>query len=118
METIKILQRLVIEKCKSGLTEKEILENAFDLLLIFDDVVTLGYRESVTQQQVNEYLLMSSNQENLDKMLKMAKEVLIGAIFRTRLKRSPRSSLGRKPRSKRIFPSKILRVRYKAWCRK
>ncbi len=66
----------MIEKCKSGLTEKEIHENAFDLLLIFDDVVSFGYRESVTQQQVNEYLQMSSNQENLDKMLKMAKEVL------------------------------------------
>jgi coatomer subunit delta len=49
LETIRILQRLVIEKCKSGLSEKEIVENAFELLLIFDDVVSFGYRESVTQ---------------------------------------------------------------------
>jgi hypothetical protein len=82
-----------------------------------DDVVSFGYRESVTQQQVNEYLLMSSNQENLDKMLKMAKEVSIGAIIRTRLKRSPRNSSGRKPRNRRTFPSNILRVRYKVQCR-
>ena len=64
MEILKLLYGIVIEKCKEGgVSEKKIMSCAFDLILAFDDVVTLGYRESVSVGQVMEYLEMDSSEE-------------------------------------------------------
>ena len=51
----------MVDTCKDKIDEKEIINNAFDFLLIFDDLVSFGYRESVTQDEVHEYLKMQSN---------------------------------------------------------
>eukprot|EP01022_Parablepharisma_sp_SALTPOND_P007200 TRINITY_DN1292_c0_g1_i1.p16 TRINITY_DN1292_c0_g1~~TRINITY_DN1292_c0_g1_i1.p16 ORF type:complete len:205 (-),score=36.21 TRINITY_DN1292_c0_g1_i1:7175-7789(-) len=64
MEILKLLYGVVIEKCKEGgVSEKKVMSCAFDLILAFDDVVTLGYRESVSVAQVMEYLEMDSSEE-------------------------------------------------------
>ncbi len=64
MEILKLLYGVVIEKCKEGgVSEKKVMSSAFDLILAFDDVVTLGYRESVSVAQVMEYLEMDSSEE-------------------------------------------------------
>ncbi len=66
MEILKLLYGIVIEKCKKGgVSEESVLETAFDLILAFDDVVTLGYRESVSVAQVLEYLEMDSSEEKM-----------------------------------------------------
>ena len=49
----------------SGINEESISENAFDLILSFDDVINMGYRESVTLQQIQTYLEMESSEEKL-----------------------------------------------------
>lgn len=64
MEILKLLYGVVIEKCKEGgVSEKKIASCAFDLILAFDDVITFGYRESVSVGQVMEYLEMDSSEE-------------------------------------------------------
>jgi len=47
-ETLRFLYKILQEVCNAGITEKNIQEKAFDILLAFDDVISLGYRESVS----------------------------------------------------------------------
>lgn len=84
--------------------EKDISENAFNLIFAFDEIVALGYRESVTLSQIKTYVEMDSHEEKVylavrqtqereakQKMREKAKE-----LQRQRLEASKRGvSLGR-----------------------
>ena len=50
------------------------MQKAFDLILQFDDVVSLGYRESVTMPQLEAYLDMDSTDEKIFKKQQMIRE--------------------------------------------
>lgn len=66
MEILKLIYGIVIEKCKEGgVSEKKIMECVFDLILAFDDAITLGYRESVSIGQIMEFLEMDSSEEKM-----------------------------------------------------
>ena len=44
-----------------GVNEKGVVKSAFELILAFDDVITIGgYRESVTLSHIGSYLEMDS----------------------------------------------------------
>jgi hypothetical protein len=45
------------------------MKRAFDLILTFDDVITHGYRESVTMAQLEAYLEMDSTDEKMHKKM-------------------------------------------------
>lgn len=45
--------------------EKEILENAFQLIFAFDEVVALGYRENVNLAQIRTFTEMDSHEERV-----------------------------------------------------
>ena len=50
------------------------MKKAFDLILAFDDVITHGYRESVTMSQLETYLEMDSADEKMHKKLQLIRE--------------------------------------------
>lgn len=85
--------------------EKDISENAFNLIFAFDEIVALGYRESVNLAQIKTFVEMDSHEEKVylavrqtqereakQKMREKAKE-----LQRQRMESSKRgvSSLGR-----------------------
>lgn len=85
--------------------EKDISENAFNLIFAFDEIVALGYRESVNLAQIKTFVEMDSHEEKVylavrktqereakQKMREKAKE-----LQRQRLEATKRgiSSLGR-----------------------
>lgn len=45
--------------------EKDISENAFNLIFAFDEIVALGYRESVTLSQIKTFVEMDSHEEKV-----------------------------------------------------
>lgn len=45
--------------------EKEIVDNAFLLLFAFDEIVALGYRESVNLAQIRTFVEMDSHEEKV-----------------------------------------------------
>ena len=51
IELTPLLLLQIPEYCRT-MDEAEILENAFNLLFAFDEVVALGYRESVNLAQI------------------------------------------------------------------
>lgn len=73
LETIRLLHKLVIELCPTGLSEEIIQKNSFEILFCFDDVISFGYRESVTVSQVLNSLEMESSEEKLHQMLMKAR---------------------------------------------
>lgn len=91
------------EYCRN-LDEKEVSENAFNVLFAFDEIVALGYRESVNLSQIKTFVEMDSHEEKIylavrqtqereakQKMREKAKE-----LQRQRLEASKRGvSLGR-----------------------
>ncbi len=64
LEVLKLLYSLLLLLCKP-FEEQTILDNYLSIILGFDDVVSLGYRESVTLTQIQTYLLMDSANEKV-----------------------------------------------------
>ncbi len=54
--------------------ESEIRENAFNLIFAFDEIVALGYRESVYLAQIRTYVEMDSQEEKVFLALRKSQE--------------------------------------------
>lgn len=50
------------------------MKKAFDLFLSFDDVISHGYRESVTMSQIESFLEMDSTDEKMFKKMQLIRE--------------------------------------------
>jgi hypothetical protein len=79
------------EYCKT-VDEKEIFQNAFELLSAFDEIVALGYKENVNLAQIRTYTEMDSHDERVyDAMrqvlffivLKLSKYISLSIVSRT-----------------------------------
>lgn len=72
LEILRILAKIVPDYAQS-LDEEGITKAAFDLLFAFDEVISLGYKENVTLQQVRQNTEMESHEEKLYKMIIQSK---------------------------------------------
>ena len=64
LETLRLFSRVVPEYCRT-MDEAEILDNAFQLIFAFDEIVALGYRESVNLAQIRTFVEMDSHEEKV-----------------------------------------------------
>lgn len=64
-ETIRLLYKIILDLCQQGVNETNVIQNSFEIILAFDDVISLGYRESVSLAQVHSALEMESSEEKL-----------------------------------------------------
>lgn len=60
------------EYCRT-LDENEIAENAFSLIFAFDEIVALGYRESVNLSQIRTFVEMDSHEEKVYQAVRQVK---------------------------------------------
>ena len=74
-EILKLIHRLIQDICGNDLDAEKIVSNAFEIMLGIDDIVTLGYRNSVNLSQLKQYLQMESVEEKEFKRLKREKEL-------------------------------------------
>ncbi|XP_015795970.1 coatomer subunit delta [Tetranychus urticae] len=68
LETLRLFVRVISEYTSNhGKTsdEQAILDNAFTLIFAFDEIVALGYRESVNMSQVRTFIEMDSHEERV-----------------------------------------------------
>ena len=64
IEVIRQMQQVVVNQCQTQtIDEKAVNKKAFDLILCFDDIISSGYRESVTVSQIESYVEMDSIDE-------------------------------------------------------
>lgn len=68
IETLHLFARVVSDMCRTA-EQREILKNAFDILEAFDEIVSLGYRESVNIMQVRNILEMESHEEKIQEII-------------------------------------------------
>lgn len=66
--------RLQIPEYSHSLDEKEIVENAFNLIFAFDEIVALGYRESVNLAQIKTFVEMDSHEEKVYQAVRQTQE--------------------------------------------
>lgn len=73
LETLRLFSKVIPEYCRH-LEEKEILDNAFNLIFAFDEIVALGYRESVNLAQIKTFVEMDSHDEKLFQQVRQTQE--------------------------------------------
>ena len=73
LETLRLFARVVPEYCRS-MDETEILENAFQITFAFDEIVALGYRESVNLAQIRTFVEMDSHEEKVYQAVRQTQE--------------------------------------------
>ena len=54
--------------------DAEILDNAFNLIFAFDEIVALGYRESVNLAQIRTFVEMDSHEEKVYQAVRQTQE--------------------------------------------
>jgi hypothetical protein len=73
LETLRLFAKVIPEYCRS-LEENEIAENAFSLIFAFDEIVALGYRESVNLTQIRTFVEMDSHEERVYQAVRQTQE--------------------------------------------
>ncbi|KAJ9104612.1 hypothetical protein QFC21_002110 [Naganishia friedmannii] len=73
IQTLSLLVRL-ISSLSPALNEPSILASSFELLCAFDEVVSLGYKENVSLQQVRNVLEGESHEEKIQEIIARNKE--------------------------------------------
>nr|XP_026483978.1 coatomer subunit delta [Vanessa tameamea] len=109
LETLRLFSRVVPEYC-AQLTEADVLNQAFNLLFAFDEIVALGYRESVNLAQVRSFVEMDSHEEKIYQAVRQTQEREAANRMRERAKELQRERLeaakrGQPPRSSSGFGS-------------
>ena len=75
-EILKLIYRLIQDLCNS-INQESIIDNAFEIMLGIDDIVSLGYRNSVNLGQIKQYLNMESAEEKEFKRKKEEQELAV-----------------------------------------
>ncbi|KAL1458643.1 hypothetical protein WDU94_008777 [Cyamophila willieti] len=73
LETLRLFSRVIPEYCRT-LDEAEVTDNAFSLIFAFDEIVALGYRESVNLAQVRTFVEMDSHEEKVYQAVRKTQE--------------------------------------------
>jgi hypothetical protein len=80
IDTLSLFARVVAEYCRTQ-TEKEIIKQAFELLAVFDEIISLGlkyfkcrYRENVSLGQIRTISAMESHEERIQAEIAREKE--------------------------------------------
>lgn len=74
LETLRLFSRVVPEYCKV-MEDNEILENSFQLIFAFDEIVALGYRENVNLTNIRTFIEMDSHEERVINAVRKTQEL-------------------------------------------
>ncbi|ODV61485.1 coatomer subunit delta ASCRUDRAFT_75490 [Ascoidea rubescens DSM 1968] len=74
IDTLHLFAQTITSLLRS-VHEREIYENAFEILSAFDEIVILGYKEIITPSQVRTYLEMDSHEEKIQEIIERNKEL-------------------------------------------
>lgn len=73
LETLRLFSKVIPEYSKN-MEEIEIIENSFNLIFAFDEIVALGYRESVNLAQIRTFVEMDSHEEKVYQAVRQTQE--------------------------------------------
>jgi len=64
LDTLATVSTIVNDCCKN-VKESDVLENAFELIFAFDELINLGYKEKLNLDKIKTYTLMYSRDEQV-----------------------------------------------------
>lgn len=73
IDNLQLFSRIVSEYCRSS-DIKEITRQRFELILVFDEVISLGHRENINLGQIKTISSMESNDERIQAEIQKNKE--------------------------------------------
>jgi hypothetical protein len=73
IETLHMFARSLSEYCRT-IDEREVTYRAYELITVFDEIVSLGYRENVTLSQIRTITEMESHEEKVAAEIQKNKE--------------------------------------------
>ncbi|XP_062376835.1 archain 1b [Sardina pilchardus] len=85
LETLRLFSRVIPEYCRT-MDEGEISDHCFELLFAFDEIVALGYRESVNLTQIRTFTEMDSHEERVFRAVRETQEREAKAEMRRKAK--------------------------------
>jgi len=85
LETLRLFSRVIPEYCKT-IDETDVQENVFNLIFAFDEIVALGYRESVNLAQIRTFTEMESHDEKLFLAVRQSQENETKVMMRKKAK--------------------------------
>jgi len=78
LDTLRLFVRVINEYTSSSSSnqsdEQAILDNAFTLIFAFDEIVALGYKESVNMGQISLFIQMDSHEERVHNAVRQSQE--------------------------------------------
>lgn len=86
----------VVSNMVRSVDEKEVFDNAFEILSAFDEIVNLGYKEKLSLLQVQTFLEMDSHEEKIQEIIERNKELEASEERRRRAKEIQRKELARR----------------------
>ncbi|KAJ3101304.1 hypothetical protein HDU96_010068 [Phlyctochytrium bullatum] len=109
IDTLHLFARVVSEYCRST-DERDITKQSFELLNVFDEIVALGYRESVNLPQIRTITEMESHEERIQAEIEKnrEKEAKDELNRKAKIVNRPAPSgkgmqLGKKPKTEALF---------------
>ena len=75
IELLKLIYRLLQDQCGGNINETNIKQNAYELALGIDDIVSFGFREEINISQIKQLLQMESQAEKEFKKEQLEKEL-------------------------------------------
>jgi len=73
LETLRLFARVIPEYCRN-MEETDIIDQAFQLIFAFDEIVALGYRENVNLAQIRTFTEMDSHEEKVFMAVRQTQE--------------------------------------------
>lgn len=94
MDTLQFLVKVLHENMGNVTDENIIRENIFNVIVAFDEIITLGYRENVNSASLQTYLEMESHEEMVQEIIArvyiLQMPACINFPFRTKCRRPER----------------------------
>ncbi|ANZ73877.1 BA75_01518T0 [Komagataella pastoris] len=97
IDTLHILSQSLSALLRS-VEEKEVLDNCFEIISAFDEVINLGYKENLSLNQVRAFLEMDSHEEKIQEIIERNKELEAAEERKRRAKEIQRKELARRNR--------------------
>ncbi|ESO83359.1 hypothetical protein LOTGIDRAFT_236678 [Lottia gigantea] len=73
LETLRLFARVIPEYCRN-MEETDIIDQSFQLIFAFDEIVALGYRENVNLAQIRTFTEMDSHEEKVFQAVRQTQE--------------------------------------------
>ncbi|KAL5479170.1 hypothetical protein EMCRGX_G022660 [Ephydatia muelleri] len=73
LETLHLFSKVIPDYCHT-LDEQDIIDNAFEVIFAFDEIIALGYRENVNLAQIRTFTEMDSHEEKIYEAMRKSQE--------------------------------------------